>query len=197
VSGDGWDHLFATFREHNLPGPPIPAPLRSGLTTLEKWHWASDTAGWINREEMYRLRESFIHDLLQDDMADHVRICHAGHGSNSWGITYCLVYRHLVLVIQVGWGGIYMNEASSIANLADAFTRCSALIRQVETMDRRLAETRHRQKLLCLSSGFGPQRCGWVIIGGGSDDSYPVPHVESGAALTVAQHLLQNEEQNR
>lgn len=66
-------------------------------------------------------------NYLGDDVGDYVAVSHAGHGVNSYAITYHLVYRELALFAQVGWGGIYMDVRKTTAAVAELFEGCGAM----------------------------------------------------------------------
>ncbi len=113
--------------------------------------------------------------LLDGD--DQLAVCHAGHGVNSYAITYALAHRGLVLLTQVGWGGVYMDNSARAAELAEVFEACRALIA------RRVPDGR---TLVCVESRLRAQSlCGW----------HPeIVPVARGTALTTALDLLTREQ---
>lgn len=60
-------------------------------------------------------------------VADHVTISHGGHGINSYALTWRMAYGPLAMVVQDGWGGVYMGSAAN-GRLAELFDRVGQLI---------------------------------------------------------------------
>jgi len=151
----------------SLPSPPVPPGL--SVTAFGEHHW-----GVRDFDPMahYLLRPSVLDELLA---GDQLAVCHAGHGVNSYAITYGLAWRGLVVLAQVGWGGVYMDNAARAVELARVFDTCLALIAAAEqrTDDRRLVcvESRLRNQSLY---GWHPE----------------IVPVAPGTALTAALDLL-------
>jgi hypothetical protein len=130
-----WDNLVATFTTSGLPLPPIPRPLRSELRLTADWCWSTRD---ISPMSMYMFDSSFIQDILADRVDDYAAICHAGHGVNSYGINFHLVYRQLAIVMQCGWGGVYMDNDGAAARLAERWRKIEVLLEQSAAADDRL-----------------------------------------------------------
>jgi hypothetical protein len=158
--------ITAWFRERNLPEPPLPAGLR--VTAFGPNHWGVRD---FDPMDLYLLRPAVLTSLLAG--GDQLAVCHAGHGVNSYAITYCVAHRGLVLITQVGWGGVYMDNSARAAELAEVFEACGALIA------RRVPDGR---TLVCVESRMrGQSLCGW----------HPeIVPVARGTALTSALALL-------
>jgi hypothetical protein len=142
--------------------------------------------------ELYFFGPDLVHRLMTGDAPDHVTVCHSGHGINSYMITYCLVYRGLVLLTQVGWGGVYMNKEVQRQALAKVFQGCQALIDRLEARGGAPTAARER-RLVCLdSAGRRVATCRWVRTEE-VDRRSPAQPVERGTALAVADGLLREE----
>jgi hypothetical protein len=76
---------------------------------------------------MYMFGE-YIEEAIAGETADYVAISHAGHGINSYGLNYHLVYRQVALFTQDGWGGGYMNPVLSRVDVAATFSRVYELL---------------------------------------------------------------------
>jgi len=87
---------------------------------------------------MYMFESVFIEDILADRVDDYAAICHAGHGVNSYGINFHLVYRQLAIVMQCGWGGVYMDNDAAAVRLADRWRQIEALVESTAPGEDRL-----------------------------------------------------------
>lgn len=120
-----WADLVDTFAESGLPTPPVPVALRSGLRRLQPWCWATRD---IDPMQMYMFDHEYLEDVLAERVEDYVAVSHAGHGINSYAINYHLVYGRLVILMQVGWGGVYTDNEKAAAKLADVWRRIQWLL---------------------------------------------------------------------
>jgi hypothetical protein len=163
----GWADMVATLRPHGLPVPPVPEALRGDLAVLGSWHWGTpggpDGPGVppIEAMELYTFAPSLFERLRGDGTQERVAFCHAGHGVNSYALTYGLVHHGLVVLLQVGWGGAYMDNDAQAASLAESFRRCQGLIDRVA--GREPEAGRH---LVAVESELrGTALCGWAPLG--------------------------------
>jgi hypothetical protein len=175
---DGWSEMLSTLGTSGLPVPPVPEELRAELAALGRWHWGTRSDDPMKPMEMYMFQPSLLERLLGDGTRDHVDLCHAGHGANSYALTYGLVYRGLVLLTQVGWGGAYMDNSAQSARLAEVYRRCLNLIDLAER--HQPAAGRH---LVAVESELrGTALCGWAPV------QRPVRHLDRVRYGTVMAH---------
>jgi hypothetical protein len=120
----GYEHLVETFSVADLSLPPIPTGLREDLRVRSDWVWSTRP---IDSMEMYVFRE-YVREALQEDVKDYVAVSHAGHGANSYGLNYHLVYGDLCVFTQDGFGGAYMDEASARRDISETFSMVTTLL---------------------------------------------------------------------
>jgi hypothetical protein len=99
-------------REAGLAFPPLPNELAAQFRRFGAWWWGTRE---LNPMGMYFFGGIVGADGIEGPPADYMALCHAGHGINSFGLNYQLVFRPIAIVFQVGWGGIYMDEADQAA----------------------------------------------------------------------------------
>lgn len=156
-----WVELATKFIGAGLPLPPIPPVLRAQLQPYGGWCWSTRP---IDSMEMYLFLDfrpggrTYLIDVLQDRVEDYAAVSHAGHGINSFAINFHLVHGPLAVVMQVAWGGVYMDNE-------EAALRLSGYWSQVEEM----LETRpgprspSQQRMTVVYSDFRPfWGCGWA-----------------------------------
>lgn len=163
-----WRFMCSTFRSRQLTVPPVPQSLRHRLTKLGDWRWVTRGDDPIR---LYTLDTALVKRLLAVDLTEQVQVVHSGHGINSYAITYCLGYRGVSLVVQVGWGGVYLDREAAAARLSRALDGCATLVEQVEALgwDHHVGP-----RLVCLTSDIRRQAlCGWI----------PVPQPDDAAPL--------------
>jgi hypothetical protein len=124
------EDLKAMFASAHLPTPPIPERFVSTLAFQHGWLW---TTRPMKSMDMYMFDRYPDEVLTQNsegyDVADYLAISHAGHGVNSYLLTYQVVTRRLAVFIQVGWGGAYMDEDASRRDVALACDGIGSLLR--------------------------------------------------------------------
>ncbi|MFF2551006.1 hypothetical protein ACFVUS_08395 [Nocardia sp. NPDC058058] len=111
------------FDANHLGEPPIPARFRSKLTKLGEWAYATRD---IDPLAMY-LFDQYPHEAERERVEDYVAVCHAGHGINSYAVTYQLTIGSLALFAQAGWGGIDDDRVAGAAKVRDMFNACAML----------------------------------------------------------------------
>jgi hypothetical protein len=157
--------MVRTFESWALPIPPVPISLRPMLRLRGPKCWATrDIVG----NEMYSWSMNEADEVIGGRPATYLAVSHAGHGVNSYAITYHLVYRGLALFVQEAWGGGYLDNEVQAAKLTDIFDRCAGLIDKCE---RQRSAQEPSRWLLCLDSRLrGTSACGWIPAGGTGDD---------------------------
>jgi hypothetical protein len=178
TGGALWDELVTTFTASGLPVPPVPEPLRSALRAPERWCW---TTRDIDPMRMYLFEPEFLADVLAGRAPDYAAVSHAGHGTNSYALNYHLVHGDLAVLMQVGWGGVYTDNAAAAARLGELWRRCEALLA-------RPAPTRNGRIVCVYSDIRGISACG--PVGGGIGGFLATHHTAGAAAFDVAARLL-------
>jgi hypothetical protein len=98
--------IAETFREADLPAPPIPSRFESSLQALGPWWFATND---VSPAAMYLFETNFLLTLLTNQLDDFVAVSHAGHGANSYALSYFLVDGPLALFLQTAWGGVFTD----------------------------------------------------------------------------------------
>lgn len=118
------------FRGAGLLAPPVPQRLAATFVRHGDWFFATrDPPG-----HMYNVAW-FAAEVATALVDDYVAVAHAGHGVNSYAISYALVYGPLAIFTQCGWGGVYMDQTDSTHAVNEMFELCSALIKAVDQLE--------------------------------------------------------------
>lgn len=116
-------------REAGLSVPPLPRELVADFREFGPWRWGTRD---LDPLWMYQF-EDVVQVDEQTMPVDYMALCHAGHGANSYALTYHLVYRPIAVMFQVGWGGAYMKATRQ----AELFRRqCELSTRLVKSAAR-------------------------------------------------------------
>ena len=160
----------------NLPMPFIPEHLRHDLYAVRKWCWATRD---IEPFDMYYF-DRYLVEAVVARPDDYFAFCHAGHGINSYAITYQIVVGRVALFAQVPWGGGYMDKAQQAVAVAEMLERCSEFLAGVPDLP--------SGPLLLIGSSElrGCSWCGWVPTG--LDEDAARRWLMSGA-ITVSEPL--------
>lgn len=153
----GLEEARHTFSEAGLSLPPVPQRFISKLRTIEKWCFATRR---IEPMQMYFF-DRYIPEALTGQCKDYVAFCHAGHGINSYALTYHLVDGPLILMVQTGWGGAYSDNAVASARVEAQFARCAALIDSVEAAKARGLDGERGRLIVFESEPRGEFLCAW------------------------------------
>ncbi|WP_433202898.1 hypothetical protein ACQP00_33175 [Dactylosporangium sp. CS-047395] len=124
TDGSPYAEMVAAFVTSRLPLPPIPKPMRAQLRAVREWCWATRD---IDAFAMYLFEGDFPADVLAGRVPDYVAVSHAGHGVNSYAVNYHLVCGPLAVFMQVGWGGVYTDNAAAARRLGRLWKRCESL----------------------------------------------------------------------
>jgi hypothetical protein len=141
-----WRDLMRTLQSWGMPAPPAPVALRPALQICQPKCWATRP---IYGMSMYRFQIREAEQFLAGTAPDYLALSHAGHGVNSYAITYHLVYRGLGLFVQEGWGGIYADRQTDTASVADMFRRCQDVVDRWEAY---AGDGQPPRRLLCVES---------------------------------------------
>ncbi|WP_327000043.1 hypothetical protein OHA72_33555 [Dactylosporangium sp. NBC_01737] len=175
TDGSVWDELVARFTASGLPVPPVPEVLRPALRTPQPWCWSTRD---IDPMRMYLFESGFLVDVLAGRAPDYVAVSHAGHGTNSYAVNFHLVHGNLAVLMQVGWGGIYTDNAAAARRLANLWRRCEAL-----------HDPAGARRVVCVYSDIrGVSACG--PAGGDVHGFLGAHHTAGEAAFDTAERLL-------
>ncbi len=154
----GLDEATRTFASAGLPLPPVPSRFVNTLRVIHPWCFGTRK---VSGMAMYFFDSYPMEPLLRSTRA-YVAFSHAGHGINSYAITYQIVDGPLALFVQEGFGGAYSNAQSDRRAVKALFRRCAALIRDVDkAKDRGLSGPPGR--LLVIESAMrGLHAWGWL-----------------------------------
>lgn len=117
-----------TLARAHLGSAPIPPSLAPDLRLWVPWCWSTRE---VDPLATYLFGEYAIEALL-GEAPEYVTICHAGHGANSYALTYQVVKGPLAAFVQVLWGGIDVDEVAAAAEVRDRFDRLGRLVELAE-----------------------------------------------------------------
>jgi hypothetical protein len=126
------DEARTLFAGAGLGEPPIPRGFESQLRKIGKWHYATADASVISP---YRFQDH--EDAARWSAAPpSLVLAHAGHGANSYAIAYYLVLGNVRILLQLAWGGAYMDNDAAALRIRAVF----------EILEHRLPEIEHRAR---------------------------------------------------
>lgn len=182
----GFEDIVATFAEHRLGQPPVPAGLRPTLVRIGDWTWTtrdSSDLGLYDPPELI--------DESTRPCADYVAIGVAGHGVNSYFLTCRAVVGPVALFVQTGWAGAYMDHDQQAADLRDLMGQAAAILSRAEG---RPADG--RRLLVVVSPEKRLDLCQWVAMDGRTWRDLPIARAGyPDSALAAAMDLLEGDRQ--
>ena len=125
VQGKGYLNLLNSFKDAGIESPPIPEELRPQLIMQDTWCWATRP---IDHYEMYMGAHPYIEELFEKSVENYAAVSHAGHGLNSSGLQFNLVFGPVAIIIQNSYGGVYMDENITARSIAATYTHIRNLI---------------------------------------------------------------------
>jgi hypothetical protein len=182
TDGSTWEDLTAAFTSSGLPVPPVPGSLRPALRAPRPWCW---TTRDIDPFQMYMFEPGFLADVLAGGTPDYVAVSHAGHGVNSYAVNFHLVHGRLAVIMQVGWGGVYTDNAAAARQLGELWRRCDAMLARCGPAG--------AGRVVCVYSGLrGISACGPVPAGGCDVHEFLTAHRTDGTgAFDAAERLIE------
>lgn len=189
-SDDALADLEATFAVEGLGRPPVPLALRARLRRLGDWCWS--TRADVDGGRMYGFGE-YEHEALTGEPGNYVAVSHGGHGINSYGITYLLVYGRLTVLAQAPWGGAY-HSSEEAAGVSSLLERCSRLIGAYESYAAAGLLPPPPARLIVVDHMMNPPgSCGWLWQPLADDDvdRWLSEHVAAESATAAAVELLE------
>jgi hypothetical protein len=154
----GLEEAARTFSGAGLELPPVPDEMRAGLRTTQRWCFATRP---VDPMALYLFR-GVIRDVLTMWPEDHVAFCHAGHGLNSYALTYVLIRDPIAIIAQIGWGGAYMDNGVAAQCWADQMRSCGRVIAAAESAQEGGRIPPGRRLVMAESDIRGVGLCGWL-----------------------------------
>lgn len=92
---------------------------------LGDWCWS--TRPDIDPMAMYMF-DRYVSEATGGGVGDYVAVSHAGHGANSYGLNFHLVFDAVGFFVQHGWGGVYMNPMETRTAIACTYAVLDQLV---------------------------------------------------------------------
>lgn len=153
---NGLHEVAELFEEAGVAPPPIPADLAPDLRRIHDWCYATRV---INSGQMYMF-DTYPLEVVTGATQDYVAVSHAGHGINSYGLNYHLVYGWIAVFVQIGWGGAY-HGSDSVQRIEAWFSKCGDVLEAAARHDRR-PQDRSGRLIVALSDFRGMNVCQWL-----------------------------------
>jgi hypothetical protein len=154
TKGNSLPDLEEKFVAAGLGVPHVPLALRRRLKMRDTWWWATEETP--EPMEDYLLRSV---ELLKGVVADHVSVSHAGHGVNSYALTWRLAFGPLAMIVQAPWGGGFSDEGRDVGDQAAMFRNASLIVKKLENREESPSEPRVRNFLVIVSLLDGRFAC--------------------------------------
>jgi hypothetical protein len=113
------------FAESGLVFPEIPEDLAGRLKEQDDWVYGTRAV----EEPAYEF-EYYMNELDDDSVQDYAILSHEGHGMNSYALQYYLSKGPLHMLLQLSWGGVYMEEPATTERVNRCFTLANEIMRQ-------------------------------------------------------------------
>jgi hypothetical protein len=172
------DPVAEMFRELDLPAPSIPGRFAPSLQALGQCCVASND---VSPAAMYLFETEFLMTLVTGQVGDFVAVSHAGHGANSYALSYFLVDGPLALFLQIAWGGVYTDTEKAASAWRMLISHVERLIRAAQS-PAAVAACGRRERLLVVNSDFR---------GGGSWALCRPPLDEGAVRALLERHLYE------
>jgi hypothetical protein len=112
------DEARALFADAGLGKPPIPVAFEGQLRKVRQWHYDTRDAPANISPYHYNLH---VDAARRTDAPTSLVLAHAGHGVNSYAISYYLVLGSVRILLQLAWGGVYMNNGNAGRRIRSLF----------------------------------------------------------------------------
>jgi len=142
----GIEQATQLFHDAGLAFPVIPTELAAQLKELRPWLFSTRR----NETSPYDLGD-YVRRVQRTNVKDYVILCHDGHGVNSYAIHYYLVRGSLRLFLQLGWGGVHMDEKEDAAHIRDCFSMADRLV----AASQKTGMFQAGERMLVVASDFG------------------------------------------
>ncbi len=152
------DAARKTFGQVGLPLPPVPERFEKVLRQIHPWCFGTRK---VSGMAMYFFDRYWQEPLTRSTRA-YVAFSHAGHGANSYAITYHLVDGPLARFVQDRFGGIYADERRDRRAIKALFRRCAASIAAIDKAKARGLPGPPGRLIVIESPMRGLQAWGWL-----------------------------------
>ena len=105
TAANGWVSMLAAFDASGIDVRPL-RPWATSLEELDEWQWGTTD---FERDDHYMFWPALSELLGSTAPSPGLSVSHGGHGVNSYGVTIRLVTTHALVLVQAGWGGVYMD----------------------------------------------------------------------------------------
>lgn len=145
------------FASAGLTFPVLPAWARDQLTKVDDWSYTSRRT----TPSPYSI-DTYVREFVHGEADDYAVVSHAGHGVNSWAISYFVVSGRCGVFVQSAWGGAATSDDDDEIErrvMAERFAQTDLLLERNE-------ERRDDDWLAVVVSDFHGQRWAWWPPGG-------------------------------
>lgn len=120
-TAENFETLYRNFTEFALPS--LDDEFMQKIRDVNPCHWS--TQAFPIPMDDYLMTTI---DYLKRPIPDQVSICHAGHGVNSYALTFRYALGGLAILAQTGWGGAYGDKESDNERWQDLLDNLDPLI---------------------------------------------------------------------
>lgn len=126
LRGEAMEDLASTFRRAGLGVPWLPESYLPLFRRDRNWAWTTEI-------EPDYMEDYLFKTSLDGPLPDHVTIAHAGHGINSYALTWRMAIGPLALMVQTLWGGAIGDSSRDVGAQAELFHRVSRVVSHLAT----------------------------------------------------------------
>jgi hypothetical protein len=96
--------------------PPIPSSLVGSMREINPWVFSTRALSMSPF-----LFDMCVNEVQNGQVADYALVAHAGHGANSYAISYSVVWSGCAILLQLSWGGVYSDHERETMQVNEAF----------------------------------------------------------------------------
>ena len=145
---DIYDQALIAYEIAKLPLPPIPEVLHPRLKEISKLTYSTLEGD---------LFPTIIDVLDQKTLQDQVSVAYVGHGINSYSLRYHLVYRGLIMAMEVFIGGGLADVESNSLDARMRFHEVDQLIALIE-------KQAGQREIIYIQEYHFSEKNGWVML---------------------------------
>ncbi len=147
------DDMVTSLVKAGLAVPALPEALQAQLRQRGSWWWSTTESGPEPIEDYLMHMDPAATHLLRP-VTDHTSISHAGHGINSYALTWRLAFGPLAVLVQTPFGGAMSDAAEDAGEQAVLFHRVNRLVRGVDEHRFPLSRTPRMRSILVRYSSM-------------------------------------------
>ncbi len=148
-----FDDMVTSLIKAGLAVPALPEALQAQLRQRSPWWWSTTESGPEPIED-YLMHMDPAAGYLRGPVTDHSSISHAGHGINSYALTWRLAFGPLAVLVQTPFGGAMSDAAEDAGAQAALLHRVSRLVRAVDEHRFPLSRTPRMRAILVTYSSM-------------------------------------------